>query len=281
MIAGEFVSAITFRSTVRTCNRPVALAAFLRYCSVASSKRNDDKMEPERILVVDDDARIRQMLIRYFEDNGYRVNAVGNGAAMRAELAKGRYAAVFLDLVLPGGENGLELLKELRNTSDVPVLMLTGQDDVTDKVVGLEVGADDYIAKPFHLRELLARLRTVLRRRAPAEPAKAVGGEDESIQFDGWRLDAPRRKLTSPDGDDVPLTTGEFDMLLVFVRNPGRVLSRDTLMDLTRNRSLEAFDRAIDAQIVRLRKKIETDPKAPALVQSVRGVGYVFTGRLR
>ena len=263
------------------CKRPVALAAFLRYCSGASSKRNEDEMEPDRILVVDDDPRIRQMLIRYFEDNGYRVNAVGNGAAMRAELAKGKYAAVFLDLVLPGGENGLELLKELRNTSDVPVLMLTGQDDVTDKVVGLEVGADDYIAKPFHLRELLARLRTVLRRRAPAEPAKAFWSGEESILFDGWRLDVPRRKLTAPDGDDAPLTTGEFDMILVFCRNPGRVLSRDTLMDLTRNRSLEAFDRAIDAQIVRLRKKIETDPKAPALIQSVRGVGYVFTGRLR
>jgi DNA-binding response OmpR family regulator len=237
-------------------------------------------MEADRILVVDDDARIRQMLVRYFEDNGYRVSAVGNGAAMRSELAKGSYAAIFLDLVLPNGENGLELLKELRATSDVPVLMLTGQDDVTDKVVGLEIGADDYIAKPFHLRELLARLRTVLRRRVPADQTvRPAGGEEEVLQFDGWRLDVARRRLTSPDGEDVALTTGEFDMLLVFVRNRGRVLSRETLMDQTRNRNLEAFDRAIDAQIVRLRKKIETDPKEPALIQSVRGVGYVFTGR--
>lgn len=236
-------------------------------------------MEPDRILVVDDDARIRQMLVRYFEDNGFKVNAVANGAAMRSELAKGSYAAIFLDLVLPNGENGLELLRELRSTSDVPVLMLTGQDDVTDKVVGLEVGADDYIAKPFHLRELLARLRTILRRRTSSDATRATSGEDETLAFEGWSLDVSRRRLTSPQGDDVALTTGEFDMLLVFVRNPGRVLSRETLMDLTRNRNLEAFDRAIDAQIVRLRKKIEDDPKSPDLIQSVRGVGYVFTGR--
>jgi two-component system phosphate regulon response regulator OmpR len=237
-------------------------------------------MELDRILVVDDDARIRQMLVRYFEDNGYRVTAVGNGAAMRSELTKAPYAAIFLDLVLPNGENGLELLKELRSASDVPVLMLTGQDDVTDKVVGLEVGADDYIAKPFHLRELLARLRTVLRRRSVTGPTSSARiSVDDVLQFDGWRLDVARRRLTAPTGDDVPLTTGEFDMLLVFARNPGRVLTRDTLMDQTRNRSLEAFDRVIDAQIVRLRKKIEADPKEPALIQSVRGVGYVFTGK--
>jgi len=236
-------------------------------------------MEPDRILVVDDDARIRQMLVRYFEGNGFKVNAVANGAAMRSELAKSSFAAIFLDLVLPNGENGLELLRELRSTSDVPVLMLTGQDDVTDKVVGLEVGADDYIAKPFHLRELLARLRTILRRRTSSDATRTAKGEDETLAFEGWSLDVSRRRLTSPQGDDVALTTGEFDMLLVFVRNPGRVLSRETLMDLTRNRNLEAFDRAIDAQIVRLRKKIEDDPKSPDLIQSVRGVGYVFTGR--
>ena len=237
-------------------------------------------MEPDRILVVDDDARIRQMLVRYFEDNGFKVNAVANGAAMRSELAKSSFAAIFLDLVLPNGENGLELLRELRSTSDVPVLMLTGQDDVTDKVVGFEVGADDYIAKPFHLRELLARLRTILRRRTSSDATRSIAnGEDETLAFEGWCLDVSRRRLTSPQGDDVALTTGEFDMLLVFVRNPGRVLSRETLMDLTRNRNLEAFDRAIDAQIVRLRKKIEDDPKSPDLIQSVRGVGYVFTGR--
>jgi len=236
--------------------------------------------EVDRLLVVDDDPRIGQMLVRYFEDNGYKVTAVGNGAGMRSELSKTRYSAVFLDLMLPKGESGLELLRELRATSDVPVLMLTGQDDVTDKVVGLEVGADDYIAKPFHLRELLARLRTVLRRRNAGDTnARPAGADNDSLMFDGWRLDLMRRRLTDPNGDDVPLTTGEFDMLVVLVRNQGRVLSRETLMDQTRNRSLEAFDRAVDAQIVRLRKKIEPNPKYPTLIQSVRGVGYVFTGR--
>jgi two-component system phosphate regulon response regulator OmpR len=237
-------------------------------------------MDQGRILVVDDDARIRQMLVRYFEENGYRVSAVGNGAAMRAELARQSFAAIFLDLVLPNGENGLELLREVRVTSDVPVIMLTGRDDIMDKVVGLEVGADDYVAKPFHLRELLARLRTILRRRSPADiTPRVVSGEEEDYQFDGWRLFARRRKLVSPEGVDVALTTGEFDMLLVFVRNPGRVLSRETLMEMTRNRNFEAFDRVIDAQIVRLRRKIERDPREPNLIQSVRGVGYVFTGR--
>ncbi|MBY3380935.1 response regulator [Rhizobium laguerreae] len=238
-------------------------------------------MESDRILVVDDDARIRQMLALYFEENGYRVTAVANGAGMRSELSRGSFAAIFLDLVLPGGENGFDLLKELRSGSDVPVLMLTGQDDVTDKVIGLEFGADDYVAKPFHLRELLARLRSVLRRRAgAAQPTTQAAVPDETFRFEGFVLDVPRRKLTSPTGGDIPLTSGEFDMLVVFLRNAGRVLTRDTLMDLTRNRNLEAFDRTIDAQIVRLRKKIEPDPKAPALIQSVRSVGYVFTGRI-
>jgi len=238
------------------------------------------KMDPDRILVVDDDARIRQMLVRYFEDNGFRVVAVPNGASMRSELSKGDFVAIFLDLILPGGESGLDLLREVRARSNVPVLMLTGQDDVTDKVIGLEFGADDYVAKPFHLRELLARLRTVLRRRNATLEGNRARTQEELHRFDGFVLDVARRRLSSPVGLDVPLTTGEFDMLLVFLRSAGRVLTRETLMDQTRNRSLEAFDRAIDAQIVRLRKKIETDPKAPALIQSVRGVGYVFTGRI-
>ncbi|CDM60032.1 MULTISPECIES: response regulator [Rhizobium] len=236
--------------------------------------------QSEHILVVDDDARIRQLLIRYFEDEGYRVTAVADGTAMHTELATTDFTAIFLDLVLPGGQNGLQLVREVRANSDVPILMLTGRDDVTDKIVGLEVGADDYIAKPFHLREVLARLRTVLRRRRqPAErPAGHQAADEGVLQFDGWQLHIHRRKLTDPSGQDTPLTTGEFDMLLVFARNAGRVLSRETLMDLTRSRSLEAFDRTIDAQIARLRRKIEEDTKYPTIIQSVRGIGYVFTG---
>ncbi|POR47127.1 response regulator [Bosea psychrotolerans] len=232
----------------------------------------------EHILVVDDDARIRQMLIRYFEDEGYRVTAVADGQAMRECLDKAAVDIILLDLVLPGGEDGLGLTREIRSRSDIPIIMLTGRDDVVDRIVGLEVGADDYIAKPFHLREVLARLRTVLRRRQPAI-ASVSGADSETFHFDGWRLDLARRQLVTAEGEEIILTTGEFDMLAVLAKHPGRVFSRDVLMDLTHGRTLEAFDRTIDAQIARLRKKVERDPKRPSLIKSVRGIGYVFTGK--
>jgi two-component system phosphate regulon response regulator OmpR len=232
----------------------------------------------EHILVVDDDTRIRQMLVRYFEDEGYRVTAVADGSAMRAQIAVTSFNVILLDLVLPG-ESGLELAREIRAKSDVPIMMLTGKDDVLDRIVGLEVGADDYMSKPFHLREVLARVRTILRRRNPA-PAAAPTVAEDRIEFEGWIFDLARRELVSPDKSRLDLTTGEFEMLAVFLRHPGRVLSRDTLMDLTRGRNLEAFDRTIDAQIARLRKKIEVDAANPQFIKSVRGVGYVFTGKI-
>lgn len=238
----------------------------------------------EKLLVVDDDPRIRQMLARYFEGEGYLVTTVADGVAMREEMGRQDFSALFLDLVLPG-EDGLSLARSVRTHSDIPILMLTGRDDVVDKVVGLEVGADDYIAKPFHLREVLARLRSILRRRQPAaqaaEPAPPVPEGQAPLKFEGWCLDIDRRKLISPSGADVSLTTGEFDMLVVLVRNAGRVMSRERLMDLTRNRNLEAFDRTIDAQMARLRRKIEVDSADPQLIKSVRGVGYIFTGRVQ
>ncbi len=238
----------------------------------------DSQRRSEHILVVDDDARIRQMLLRYFEEEGYRVSAVADGAAMRERLQKSSIDIVLLDLVLPGDEDGLVLAREIRSRSDLPIIMLTGRDDVVDRIVGLEIGADDYIAKPFHLREVLARLRTVLRRRQTS--TSTAGNESEEIIcFDGWRLDLGRRQLAAADGTEVVLTTGEFDMLAVLAKQPGRVFARDTLMDLTRSRNFDAFDRTIDAQIARLRKKIERDPKEPALIKSVRGIGYVFTGK--
>lgn len=235
---------------------------------------------PDHILVVDDDPRIRQMLVRYFEDEGYRVTAVGDGAAMRDALAAGTIDLILLDVVLPAGQDGYTLAREVRAKSDLPIIMLTGRDDVTDRVVGLEIGADDYIAKPFHLREVLARVRSVLRRRpAAATAAPVVAKPGEIYRFDGWALDLGRRELTAGGGERIELTTGEFDMLAVFVRHPGRVMTRETLMELTRGRSWDAFDRSIDAQIARLRKKIESDPAEPRLIKSVRGVGYVFAGR--
>ncbi|MCO5090952.1 response regulator [Bosea sp. (in: a-proteobacteria)] len=231
------------------------------------------------VLVVDDDPRIRRMLIRYFEEEGYHVSAVADGSGMRDALQRNAIDIVLLDLILAGGEDGLMLAREIRTRSEMPIIMLTGRDDVVDRIVGLEMGADDYIAKPFHLREVLARLRTVLRRHHPG-PVQSTDAEDEDvIRFSGWMLDPLERRLVSPEGEDVTLTTGEFDILLVMARHPGRVFSRDTLMNLTRGRNYEAFDRAIDTQIARLRKKIETGKKAPTLIKSVRGIGYVFTGQ--
>jgi len=188
---------------------------------------------------------------------------------------------ILLDVVMPG-QDGLTIAREIRATSDVGIIMLTGRDEVLDRVVGLEVGADDYIAKPFHLREVLARVKSVLRRRKPAQdPAvgsKATG--EDVIRFDGWLLDTARRRLVSPSGDDVALTSGEFDLLAALAKHPGRVFSREALMEHTRGRGMRAFDRTIDAQIARLRKKIEPNPKNPTIVKSVRAVGYVFARKV-
>lgn len=233
---------------------------------------------PEHILVVDDDSRIRQMLSRYFEEEGYRVSLAGDGIEMRECFDKHPIDIILLDLVLPG-EDGLALARDLRARSDVPIIMLTGRNDVVDRVVGLEVGADDYIAKPFHLREVLARVRGVLRRRQPLPPHDAGDPTSEIYLFEGLRLDVARRQLLSIDGSEILLTTGEFDMLYVLVKHAGRVLQRELLMDLTRGRDLDAFDRTIDAQVARLRRKIERDPRQPAIIKSVRGVGYVFSAR--
>ena len=236
----------------------------------------DIKNSPH-LLIVDDDPRIRNMLSRYFEDEGYAVSCADDGAGMRLSMKRWQFDAVLLDLSLPGGPDGLELAKEIRMQSDVPIMMLTGRDDVVDRIVGLEVGADDYVAKPFHLREVHARLKSILRRRGSFPSGASEAQTEEVLAFDGWSLNLTRRELVAADGQDVELTTGEFDMLVVLVRHAGRVLTRDQLMDLTRGRQMEAFDRAVDAQIVRLRRKIEADPKHPQLVKSVRGVGYVFT----
>jgi DNA-binding response OmpR family regulator len=235
---------------------------------------------PEHILVVDDDARIRQMLSRYFEEEGYRVSLAEDGRGMREYLDKQSVDVILLDLVLPG-EDGLTLARDIRSRSDVPLIMLTGRNDVVDRIVGLEVGADDYIAKPFHLREVLARVRGVLRRRQSRASSRVGNPPSEIYCFEGLRLDVARRQLLSDDAGEILLTTGEFDMLCVLVKHAGRVLQRELLMDLTRGRKLDAFDRTIDAQIARLRRKIERDPSQPALIKSVRGVGYVFSARTR
>jgi DNA-binding response OmpR family regulator len=234
------------------------------------------------VLIVDDDPRIRQMLTRYFEQEGYRISAAPDAGGLRTKL-DASVDVILLDVVMPG-EDGLTLAREIRAKSDVGIIMLTGRDEVLDRVVGLEVGADDYIAKPFHLREVLARVKSVLRRRRPRFdlPSPHQGSVDpgETMGFDGWRLDIARRQLASPKGEDVALTTGEFELLSALLRHSGRVLTRETLMNLTRGRNWETFDRTIDAQVVRLRRKIEINPKDPKLIKSVRGIGYVFSGKI-
>ena len=234
--------------------------------------------EPLHILVVDDDERIRSMLRRYLAQEAIKVSDAADGATMRAVLERQKIDLVLLDLVMPG-EDGLTLARDIRRHSAIPIIILTGKGDLIDRVVGLEAGADDYIAKPFHLREVLARIRTVLRRVQPAQPqapAAVATDAEATLTFLGWRLDLVRRELRRPDGGLVPLTSGEFELLRVLVHNANRVLNRDQLMDLVKGREWEAFDRAIDTQVVRLRRKIERDPQKPELIKTARGAGYVF-----
>lgn len=239
--------------------------------------------EAMHALVVDDDPRIRTMLRRYLSGEGLRVSEAPDGTAMRAALDAGPVDVVLLDLGLPG-EDGLSLARDVRRVSDVPIIILTGKGELIDRVVGLEAGADDYIVKPFELREVLARIRTVTRRARGAatpvtrEPEAPPTGE--VLEFDGWRLDLARRSLTRRDGGQVALTGGEFDLLCAFARHPNQVLGRDRLMDLVRGRDWAAYDRAIDTQVTRLRKKIESDPSQPNLIKTVRSAGYVFAARV-
>ncbi len=194
------------------------------------------------ILIVDDDPRIRQMLTRYFEQEGYRVSVAADGAAMRLQLRAKSIDVILLDVVMPG-DDGVTLAREIRSHSDIGIIMLTGRGEVVDRVVGLEVGADDYIAKPFHLREVLARVKSVLRRRKLRSETASTHGEpgNETVRFDGWLFDAARRRLVSPDGEDVSLTTGEFDLLAALLKHPGRVFRREALMDLNSRAQLGGF----------------------------------------
>ena len=227
-----------------------------------------------RILVVDDDQRLRDLLVRYLGGEGYEVKAVADAAAMDKQLARERYDLVVLDLMLPG-EDGLAICRRLRAQEVAPaIIMLTAKGDDVDRIVGLEMGADDYMPKPFNPRELLARINAVLRRRAPAGPpgAPAAGGV---FQFGEFSLNLATRTLTR-GGKPVQLTTGEFSVLKVLVQHPRQPLSRDKLMELARGREYEVFDRSIDVQISRLRKILEQDPSHPKHIQTVWGFGYVF-----
>jgi two-component system OmpR family response regulator len=231
-------------------------------------------MDPApHILVVDDDREIRDLLSRFLEKQGMRVTAARDAREARKVWPLGRYHLVVLDLMMPG-EPGLDFARWLRTQSDVPVVILTAMGEETDRIVGLELGADDYVAKPFNPRELLARIRAVLRRANGEGAAKEPPAK--TIHFAGWTLEPVLRRLLNPEGAEVPLTGGEYELLLVLVERPNRVLTRDMLMDLLRGRQAGPFDRAIDVAVSRLRRKLEDDGRNPTLIKTVRGGGYVL-----
>jgi two-component system OmpR family response regulator len=229
----------------------------------------------DHLLVVDDDRDIRELLTDYLTRNGFRATAVADGRAMRAALAAHAFDLVVLDVMLPG-EDGLTLCRELRARSNLPILMLTARGDDLDRIVGLEMGADDYLPKPFNPRELLARIKAVLRR-ARALPDNLHAPQHSFARFDGWTLNFDTRTLHDPAGEAVELSGAEFRLLKIFVERPHRVLNRDQLMDLLHGRDTEPFDRSIDVQVSRLRQRLGDDAREARLIKTVRGEGYVFT----
>ena len=240
---------------------------------------------PTHLAVLDDEADITLLLANYLQVHGFRVSQLHSGRALMDLMGHDAPALVLLDLGLPG-EDGFEIARKLREHWHCGLIIVTGRGDAVDKVVGLEVGADDYVTKPFELRELLARVKAVLRRTSPpsamtgSAPSPPPSAEPQRLRFEGWLLDIAARRLLDPNGHEVLLTTGEFDLLSVLVECPGRVLSRDFLLERTRGRDAGPFDRTIDVQVGRLRRKLEAGADAPALIKSVRGAGYLFAPRV-
>lgn len=230
---------------------------------------------PKKILVVDDDGRLRDLLRRYLSEQGFNVTAVEDANAMDKAWQREHFDLLVLDLMMPG-EDGLSVCRRLRGAhNNTPIIMLTAKAEDIDRIVGLEMGADDYLSKPFNPRELLARVNAVLRRKGPDEHPGAPSQDNETVSFGPYVLNLATRTLTR-NGEAVPLTTGEFSVLKVFARHPKIPLSRDKLMELARGREYEAFDRSLDVQISRLRKLLEPDPAKPVFIQTVWGLGYVF-----
>ena len=233
--------------------------------------------ETPHILIVDDHRDIRDLLARYLAKQGFRASVAESAAAARKAMQAGKIDLIVLDIMMPG-EDGLSLTRSVREKEDIPVILLTAMGEETDRIVGLEVGADDYLAKPFNPRELLARIKAVLRR-ARTLPRRREAGKGR-LAFDRWVLDLARRELVGEDGVAVALSSGEFRLLAALLERPGMVLTRDQLLDLTRGRSAQPFDRSIDNQISRLRKKVERDPKRPELIKTAWGDGYSFAGEV-
>lgn len=236
----------------------------------------------DHLIVVDDEPDIRTLLSAYFGRHGFRVSAVASGADLMMLMQSDPADLVLLDLGLPS-EDGFAVARRLRERWRCGLIFVTGRGDTVDRIVGLEIGADDYVTKPFDLRELLARVKSVLRRLRPEQPDQRTGSQSAQpprLRFEGWVLDAGARRLSDPSGREVALTTGEFDLLYLLARNPGRVLSRDFLLEQTRRRQSGPFDRTIDVQVGRMRRKLEATPQEPRLIKSVRGVGYLFVPRV-
>ncbi len=231
------------------------------------------------ILIVDDDAEIRDLLSRFLSKHDFRVTTARDGREMRQALQDWAFDLVVLDLMMPG-EDGLTLCKQIRTESSIPIIMLTAMGEEVDRIIGLEVGADDYMAKPFNPRELAARIKAVLRRVGGLGANDSPETRTQKLSFAAFELDPTTRTLQRETGE-IPLTAGEYDLLIAFVDHPRRVLNRDQLLDMARGRAAIPFDRSIDVQVGRLRRKIEEDPKNPALIKTVRGGGYMFTAEVR
>ncbi|KWR82138.1 MULTISPECIES: response regulator [Pseudomonas] len=243
--------------------------------SSPTSSQDSQRRWTIRALLVDDDEPIRELLCGYLARFNIEARGVADGAGMRQALAEENFDVVVLDLMLPG-EDGLSLCRYLRSESDIPILMLTARCEPADRIIGLELGADDYMAKPFEPRELVARIQTILRR---VRGDEARNEPRAQVRFDQWRLDSVLRQLHSPDGLVVPLSNAEFRLLWVFLERPRRVLNRELLLDAARGRAIEAFDRSIDLLVSRLRQKLGDDPRSPRLIKTVRGEGYLFDVR--
>jgi two-component system OmpR family response regulator len=228
------------------------------------------------ILAVDDDAAMRQLIHDYLTENELRVSTAASGKEMSAILKEQAIDLIVLDLRMPG-EDGMQIARKLREESSIPIIILTGRLDEADRVMGLELGADDYLTKPFSPRELLARIRTVLRRTKSGQPGESKENKPRAYRFGGWELNLRTRRLSSPEGKRVELTNGEFSLLTAFLGAPQRVLSRDQLLEMSRLYDDEVYDRSIDVQILRVRRKIEANPSEPRFINTERGAGYIFS----